>query len=112
MNANDEFKEYTATDNYYRHPLGIVYTDGVRALATRFECYWFVDVIASYQRQLKLEPFQVWRLDKKDDESAVVTCTEGNDRILQTQRIPYTDFAADEATIWLVDDVALLPSEY
>jgi len=44
MYANDELEEYTCTENYYKHLYGIVYTDGVRALCHKFECYWFLDL--------------------------------------------------------------------
>lgn len=112
MNANDQFKEFTGTDNYYRHFSGCQYTDGVQALCERFQCYWFLDVVCSYQLKLKAEEFQTWTLGKNDDDSAIVICTDGNENILQTQKIPWTDFEAKEATIWFVNGIALLPTEY
>ena len=44
--------------------------------------------------------------------SAVVTCTDGNDRVLKTQKIGFSDFKPDEATIWVEFGTALLPSEH
>ena len=69
-------------------------------------------LIASYQPQMKNEEFQVWTLKKNSDESAIVSCTDGNDKVLKTQRIPWTDFKADEATLWVEGNVCLLPSEH
>ena len=112
INANDQLREYTSTDNYYTSLCGLLITDGAKALADQFECYWFLDIIASYQPQLKEEEFQVWTLTKKEDNSALVSCTDGNDRILRTQKIPWTDFKTDTATIWVEIGVALLPSEH
>lgn len=112
INANDQLREYTSTDSYYTYLCGLLITDGAKALADQFECYWFLDIIASYQPQLKVEEFQVWTLMKKEDNSAVVSCTDGNDRILKTQEIPWTDFKVDTATIWVEIGVALLPSEH
>lgn len=111
-NANDQLREYSCSDNYYRYNFGMVYTDGVKALCEKFECYWFLDIIVSYQPQLKDEEFQVWSLGKNEDDSAIVICTNGNDRILKTQKIEYTDFPCDEAVVWVEFGVALLPSEH
>ena len=112
INANDQLKEYTSTDYYHTYLCGLTITDGAKALADKFECYWFLDIIASYQPQLKDEVFQVWVLLKNENESAVVSCTDGNGRILKTQKIPWTDFNATAATVWIENGVALLPSEH
>ena len=112
MNANDQLKEYNCSDNYYKYNFGLIITDGVKALAEQFECFWFLDIIASYQGQLKNEEFQVWKLTKHDGDKATVTCDDGNDRIIKTQKIPYTDFSANEATVWVEFGTALLPSEH
>ncbi len=111
-NANDQLREHTSTNNYYNYLCGLLITDGAKALADQFECYWFLDIIASYQPQLKEEEFQVWILTKKEDGSAVISCTDGNDRILVTQNIPWTDFEAGAATVWVENGVGLLPSEH
>jgi hypothetical protein len=91
---------------------GLVLTDGAKALADNFQCYWFLDIIASYQAQLNNQPFQVWTMKKFEDGSAIVKCTDGNDRVLQRQEIPFTDFKADECTLWVEGNVILLPSEH
>ena len=111
MNANDSLKEHSSSENYYQYNFGLVITEGARALAEKFSCFWFLDVIASYQGQLKKEEFQVWTLKRKGS-SATITCTNGNDLVLKTQRIPWTDFEPDEATVWVESGTALLPSEH
>jgi len=112
MNANDKLKEYNSTEQYYKYSGYLVITDGVKAMAEMFECFWLLDIIASYQPRLKNEEFQVWTLGKNEDSSAIVLCTDGNNRILKRQKIEWTDFGADEATIWIEANVALLPSEH
>lgn len=112
MNANDDLREYTGADNYYRYLCGLLITDGAKALADRFQCYWFLDIIASYQYDLKDEEFQVWTLQRKEDNSASATCTDGNDNVLKFQHVPFTDFEPTSATIWVENGVALLPSEH
>ena len=101
MNSNDQLKEYTCTENYYRHLSGLLYTDGIKALCTQFECYWLLDLICSYQPGLQGEEFQVWSLGVNENESAIVICTDGNDQVLKMQKIHYTNFKAKEATVWV-----------
>ena len=111
-NANDVLRDYNCTDGYYRFNFGLIATSGVKALADAFKAYWLLDVIASYQHQLKKEEFQAWRLKRFKDSSAIVSCEDGNGRRLAMQEMPFTDFAAMEATIWVEGGVALLPSEH
>lgn len=112
MNANDELRDYTSSDNYYKYLGGLLITDGAKALADKFQCYWFLDIISSYQHQLANEEFQVWLLTRQQDNSAEVKCTNGNDLVLKYQSIPFTDFQPTSATIWVENGVALLPSEH
>jgi hypothetical protein len=115
MNANDQLREYNCSDNFYKYNFGLIITDGVKALAEKFECFWFIDIVASYQRDLKNEEFQVWKLVKNEDDSAIVTCSDGNCHLLRSQKIQWTDFSATECTVWVQAGealVCLLPSEY
>jgi len=112
MKANDELRQYTCTDNYYRHPLGMLFTDGIKALCDKFECYWLLDVVCSYQPELKDEEFQVWTLSVNEDCSATVFGTDGDGKELRTQKIMFTDFRAQSAQVWVEGNVALLPSEH
>lgn len=111
MEANNSLKDYTCSDEYHRYMLGLLLTSGAKAMADTFECYWFIDVIASYQPKMK-DDFQVWTLTKNIDRSADVICTDGNDNILKRQHIPYTDFKVGSAVLWVEGNVILLPSEH
>lgn len=54
--ANDYLPGYTRTENWYKTIVpGITYTDGVQALCDEFHCYWFLDVISSYQIEKKFK---------------------------------------------------------
>jgi uncharacterized repeat protein (TIGR04076 family) len=112
MDANDYLKQHNCSDEFFKFNFGLIITEGTKAMADQFECYWLVDVIASFQPTLKKEPFQVWTMKKLEDGSAIVKCTDGNDRVLQRQEIPFTDFKADECTLWVEGNVILLPSEH
>lgn len=112
MNANDSLSHHNGTESYYKYLMGYLLTDGVKELATQFQCYWFLDVVVSHQPDLEDEEFQVWTLKKNVDNSADVVCTDGNNKVLKSQHILMTDFTADEATVWVEGNVILLPSEH
>lgn len=84
-------------------------TDGVKYLCEEGHAFWLIDAIASYDRK---EPVQFWHLEVKPDNTAVLTMNEDKDKpILVRQKINYTDFPFS-TDIWVMDGVALLPSEY
>ena len=112
MNANETLRQHNCSDEFFKYNFGMIITEGAKALADNFHCYWFLDVIASYQPQLRKEGFQVWTLTKYDDDSCLIRCTDGNDRQLKSQEVDYTDFAATSATLWVEHNVILLPSEH
>lgn len=112
----EELAHFNGTEQYYRHfSQRLVYTDGVQYLARTAQAYWLIDLVASYQTypQVQAEEFQTWKL-KVDLENAraVATCDDGNDNVLITQHIPFTDFPLAEITLYLTSGVLLLPSEY
>lgn len=110
--ANDHLHEFIGTSGYHRYLFGNLLTDGVVALVEKFHCYWFLDIICSYTSVLQDHEFQVWTLQKSPDSSAVVTCTDGNKKVLIQQEISLTDFSADMAIVWKEGNVLLLPSEH
>ena len=117
INANDSLSEFSGgSENLYKYNFGLVITEGVLSLAKTFECFWFLDIIASYQAQLKKEEFQVWTIGRNEDSTAIIICTNGNNKILITQAVPYTDFVPTVATVWVSNNgensFAMLPSEY
>lgn len=114
-----DLNQFTGTENYYRHPLtDCVYTDGVKYVAEEAGAYWLLDAIFSYRRK---EPFQIWKLTVSPEVGpgdirrtpAVLEMREDSDRpVLVRQEIEYTDFPLFEITMWLIDGVLILPSEY
>lgn len=116
---------FSGTEGYTRYLAGLLLTDGVRFLAENAECFWLLDIIASYQPKCKkdasLREMQFWTLKRnKTTSGAVVTCDDGNGNVKITQRIEFTDFPMDEVRVWVelgsVDGynpayVAMLPNE-
>ncbi len=108
-----ELRQFTGTERYYLNFTGLLYTDGVRYLAERAECYWLIDLVGSYQPMLQGVPFQVWELDVNEDRSAVVSMVEEDGQPAKvTQRIPFTDFPLNTFSFYCTDGVMLLKSEY
>ena len=112
--ANDAINAYSS-DKYLKFNMGLVLTQGTKALTDKFQCYWLLDVIASYQFKSKMrnQDMQVWKFERsKTGDGGKVTCEDGNNNLLVSQRIPYSDIDAQEATFWLIDKTILLPTEY
>ena len=109
---------FIGTESYHLHRLanGMIMklTDGcafVREYAGE-GAYWLFDIILSWQYKLHQHPFQVWKLRQLENVSWMIQCTDGNETVLATQEIPYSDFPIDSIDIWLTDGVCLLASEY
>lgn len=92
----------------------VLATDGVMYLAQKGSAFWLLDIIASLKLvpKCKNEPFITCKLIKGEDNSATFIATNGNKNRLYTQEISSTDFPLDEITLFFVDNVILLPSEY
>lgn len=111
-------REQTGTLHYWRilpFKSSPVITDGVKTMIDMCDAYWLVTHIASYQCEEKFrkEEFQVWKLVCKGDNTATLTCEDGNGHVLNKEEIFYTDFPLPEGiTLYLDNCVLLLPSEY
>lgn len=114
MPANDFYNQFTGTEHYYSYILGIVLTDGVKSVADEEQCYWFLDCIVSYQTSQKFldEEFQVWKINRVQDEKFNLSASDGNENQLLSVEIPFSDFFFEEFTIWKEGNVLLLPSEH
>lgn len=113
-NANDNYKNYNGSDTFHKHWLGFIYTEGVRDLAADYGAFWFIDIVASYRthKKVRAEGFQVWKLKRVKDDQFIAICEDGNDNIVITQKISFSDFKDDDLTFWCIDGVIMLPSEY
>lgn len=112
--ANDKYQQFNGTDHYYKHWLGFTYTDGVAQIAEDYGAHWFLDVIASYQchHKVRCQLHQTWILKRVKDDTFMVTCEDGNHNKVTSQKIEFSDFKDDLLTIWMINRVMLLPSEY
>ena len=111
-----DLQNFTGSTFVYRHPLArkFVYTEGARYVAEHGGAYWLLDELAFNQANpaVAAEKFQVWRLAVAADKTATLRCGDGNDRLVFTKQLDFTDFPLDEICFYLINDTILLPSEY
>ncbi len=114
-NKND-LNNFTDTGTWHRHWFisKMCYTDGIKYVADRGGAYWLIDEICFLQVKtaIKSEGFQVWKLKVKPNNSAKLICEDGNDHVVFSKSIPYTDFPLDEITLYFCNNVLMLPREY
>jgi hypothetical protein len=108
---------FTGSENWYRHGINrdILFTDGAKHVADEGGAYWLLDAIAIAQRREKkvaAEEFQVWTLKVREDRTESLICGDGNDNIVYTQHIEFTDFPRAEITLWFANNTIYLPSEH
>lgn len=112
-----DLTQFTGSQIFYRHALsgGCVYTEGVQYLAEAGAAYWLLDAILCPQPHhpvLRAAEFQVWTLTVREDRSASLICTDGDNQQLYHHPIPWTDFPLDSVTLWFADRTLYLPSEH
>jgi len=110
--------QFIGTENYYKHSTGVEYTDGIKYLADKTNCYWFIDIIASYQQQYRDLPFQIWTLQLYEAGrvnlfDAFVTMKEDSNKPVRvSQNIVHTDFPLKKIEVYCINGVILLKSEH
>lgn len=114
MGLEEELSQFTGTTKYRRSTFGrLNVTDGVHYLREKAKCYWLIDIIESYQPELKGVDFQIWGIKVNNDKTAMVYCKEDSDKEpIVTQKLEYTDFPLDYFELYCIDNVVLLKSEY
>lgn len=113
-----DLSQFTGTEQYYKWSVlfpNFVLTDGAKYVAETCGAYWLMDAIASYKQRYDKEGFAVAHL-KKAKKGWVLTIDDGNDNVLATQKIEFSDFPLDEIKLYAVQSgdlwVMMLPGEY
>jgi hypothetical protein len=112
-----DLAQFTGSEQWFRHALvrSVLFTDGAKHVADAGGAYWLLDEIAlaqRYKKRVAAEEFQHWTLKVKDDNTARLTCDDGNGNIVFSKRIPFTDFPLPEISLYFCNNTILLPSEY
>lgn len=111
---NYQLSYFTGTENWYRHYLirDVTFTDGVKFFAEAAGAWWFVDdSIIEYAPLMREHGFLTITLKVSNDQ-ATITVDDGNDHVLATRNIPYTDCPVGEYKFYFTNNVFLLPTEY
>lgn len=113
----EDLSQFTGTGTWFRHGINrdVLYTEGAQYVAEQGGAYWLLDAIAiahRYERKVAAEEFQVWTLKFRDDRSATLICGDGDDNVVYTQPIEFTDFPLEEISLRFANGVIYLPSEH
>lgn len=115
-NLIQELGQFTGSETVYRHPLfrKFVYTEGVQFLAQKAGAYWLVEYIFSHQlnAKIKMEEFQVWKIKVEEGHRALIWVEDGNNNLVESFKLEFTDFPLPEFTLWFSNNTLLLPSEW
>ena len=93
----------------------MVFTEGTHLVAEAGGAFWRLDEIALTQRRdahVVAEEFQAWTLTVRQDRTAVLVCEDGNNYIIFSKEIEFTDFPLEMITLWFANDTIYLPSEH
>jgi hypothetical protein len=115
--STTDLAQFTGTERWYRHALNgdVHFTDGAKYVADHVGAYWLLDEIALtqlYDKRVKVEGFQIWKLNVNTDMTANLICEDGSDNVVYIKKIQFTDFPLQSITFWFTDNTILLPSEY
>ena len=112
-----DLAQFTGTNGYYRMYANFYLTDGTKYLAEKAECFWLFDLYWSHIMSIipSENDFTVLKMTVQKS-SAYVAIEDGNDNVLASQFVDYTDFPLPSITLyccWFGDGwVAMLTSEY
>ena len=90
-------------------------SDGAHYVVEAGGAHLLLDAIAIAQAHVKAvqaEDFQPWIFRVNADRTAVLTCEDGNERVVYRQEIQYTDFPLEEIKFNYCNKIIHLPSEY
>ncbi len=114
-------QQFCGTQTLYSIPLlQTRFTDGLKFLADKAECYWLITDVSVIAKSLMAKSYFVTvdfkRLSQEEREAqqceATITYGDGNGNILETHRYTVTDFPLDELRLYFTDNTLMLPTEY
>lgn len=117
LNLETTLKSFRGTSHYYEYKFlncTLRLTEGAYFFASEAKAFWLMDLILSYQWNPKFRnlTFQKWKIVRSNDFRLIVNCLDGNGIEITRQVIPGSDFPLESFTLYVVDRVCLLPSEY
>lgn len=102
---------YHGTDTYWKHPLGLLYTDSLKDFCAEKAAYWTLDVVASYLPQLSQYEFLVVYFDVEQGKCSFHVHEDTGMPDVIRQEIPYTDLK-ESIKLYLCGNILMFPSDY
>ena len=102
---------FNGTETVWKHPCGLLYTDGVRCFAQDHAAYWTLDVVASYLPRLKKYEFLVVYFDVDENKCQFHVREDSDLPDVVIQEIPFTDLDVS-VKFYLIDGMLMFPSDY
>ena len=107
-----DIDQYYGTSGYH-NVMNTNVTDGIKYIMDNGYSWFVTDAIISIRMtpRLKKAEFLVVKLIVKPDNEAVTEISDGNDKVLYTQKYGYTN-AKQDVTLYYITKVLLLTGEY
>lgn len=102
---------YNGTDTYWKHPLGLLYTDSIRDFCRDKAAYWTLDVIAPYLHIFKKYEFLVLWFDVVGNHCSLYVREDSDTPDVFRQEIEFTDMPVS-IKLYLCDGILMFPSDY
>ena len=113
MLTKNKLRQFSGTENWYRHLSGYLYTDGVQYVAQEGGACLLIDkILFTTRAKNNLQEFGAWKLEVNEDKSAILVCEDGNYHELYREEIEWTDFPLLRIELWFENGVLILPSEH
>jgi hypothetical protein len=109
-------KQFIGTQQYWEHKFPgstiLRLTDGCRFIREEAEATWLFDAIATLQSDQRIQPqsFQMWQLKRWEGRWRLECRADDGEHVLT--KISNSDFPLHHIELWVLDGIALLPSEY
>ncbi len=112
-----ELRNFRGTATWFRPMLfpKYLYTEGVQFLAEEAGAYWLMEMIFSFQTKAAIRRagyFQAWDLTVAENQTATLTCENGDCEVVFSHRLTFTDFPLPKIKMFFIHDTLLLTSEY
>ena len=108
--SESELAQFTCTTQYYHSLLStFVYTDGIKYLAEKGDCYWLLSDISAFQysgemkNNKHLQSIQFWTLKANEDRSANLICEQDTGITIFESHYAYTSFPLSKISLYLCD---------
>lgn len=103
--------QFFGTENWWKHPLGFLYTDSIQDFCEKHKAYWILDVVGSYMYGFKDYSFLVICFDVQDSQCKFYAKEDSGQPNIVEQAIEYTDLDVS-IKLFFENGVLMFPSDH